>query len=603
MPDLLLGLGLIVLAETVILASIVLLIDRMAAKRQVALRHDAALMAMLSVPLLFLFPLLPSGGAIDQEIIPIQTYITPALQTLPPAGALFEGAAGNTADAVSGTVIAAPSRPSLAAMLVSLWIAGSVFFLLRLAADMICLRRLVQQSTPLNHPIGLALSAKVSLRCSDEISSPMVAGFFNPVILLPAEDVIDDSLIPVLEHEIAHIRRRDIWVTLALRFIIALFWWNLPLYPLHAIVRREREKLCDSYAIEQGGARLDLAEALLRTAERQVRRRQPSLSMAAAVKGSGLVQRLHRLSEKDQLVMSRHHLAVAIIPALVSLAFIAGPRGLAAQEGTAQEVGWNVTTFEEKLERALAQDHGDDDEDREDWLYFAAVRGDRDRVISLIDEGYDPDYVSHGDGTPLIGAVRSGDIEIVRILLEKGANPNVVAPGDGSPLISAARLGEATMVDMLLAGGADPNVGVGGDGLPLISAARRGDMAIIETLLAAGADPDLGIGGDGNALIGAALGGHPQAVRRLLDAGADPNGYVYGDETPLINAAHAGHIDVAEVLVAAGADVSLTVISRKPEHNEGVTEWRSPISEAKRTGQNAMVRWLEERGARHQPQD
>ena len=55
-----------------------------------------------------------------------------------------------------------------------------------------------------------------------------------------------------------------------------------------------------------------------------------------------------------------------------------------------------------------------------------------------------------------------------------GANPNAAIPGDGSPLIGAARSGKIVIVERFVVLGADANLPVSGDGSPLIIAASFG---------------------------------------------------------------------------------------------------------------------------------
>lgn len=198
----------------------------------------------------------------------------------------------------------------------------------------------------------------------------------------------------------------------------------------------------------------------------------------------------------------------------------------------------------------------------------------------------------------LYQAARRGQAGRVGDLLAGGANPDVRFRGDGTALIAAIRGGDAATVAALLGAGASPDLGIDGDGNPMIAAAVSGRDDLVQQLLAAGADVDAEQRGDGNALIAASGRGHVDTVDLLLAAGADPNGYVFHDETPMVNAAQQGHLDVIEHLAAVGADLSLTVRARD---RRGREIYRSPLSEARRTGQDHVVAWLEARGAEHRP--
>lgn len=198
----------------------------------------------------------------------------------------------------------------------------------------------------------------------------------------------------------------------------------------------------------------------------------------------------------------------------------------------------------------------------------------------------------------LIQAVREGDIALLESRLERGADVNRIWPTDGTALIEASRRSDPAMVALLLEAGADPDLVTRQSGTALIVAARAGSLEVVDLLLEAGAQIDLAAPQNGSPLINAARGGHLEVISRLLISGADPNGYVPSDETPLINAAAAGQIGAAQLLVIAGADVSLTVPAASGDVGG---PYRSPLSEAVRHEQTAMMDWLLERGAGHHP--
>ncbi|HWI17880.1 MAG TPA: M56 family metallopeptidase, partial [Vicinamibacterales bacterium] len=162
----------------------------------------------------------------------------------------------------------------------------------------------------------------------------------------------------------------------------------------------------------------------------------------------------------------------------------------------------------------------------------------------------------------LFEAAREGDVEGVKELLAGGANAGALIDGDGSPLMGAAQAGRTDILQLLLDAGADPNGVVEGDGSPLIKAAQRGLLA---------------------------------PVQLLIDRGADVNLAVEGDENPLMGAAEGGHLAVVQLLVSRGADVHARIFNERPD---GVGEWRTALSQARRNRHTAVVRYLESVGAR-----
>jgi ankyrin repeat protein len=194
-------------------------------------------------------------------------------------------------------------------------------------------------------------------------------------------------------------------------------------------------------------------------------------------------------------------------------------------------------------------------------LYEAALDADLTGMSDLLQAGADVNGSIEGDGSPLIGAVRSGQAPAVTLLLDRGANPNLGVDGDGSPLIVAAKSGRIDMVRLLMSRGADPDVGVEGDGSPLIAASASGHTEIVTLLLDRGAQVDLVVPGDENALIQAAAKGHLAVVQTLVRRGADVNARVWAEQnqsagewrTPLGMARQRRHADVVAFLLSAGA--------------------------------------------------
>ena len=96
-------------------------------------------------------------------------------------------------------------------------------------------------------------------------------------------------------------------------------------------------------------------------------------------------------------------------------------------------------------------------------------------------------------------------------------------------------------------------------------------------------------------MINAAQRGSLEISQLLVDRGADVNLAVEGDENPLMNAAEGGHLDLVQYLVSKGADVHARIYT---ERYDGGGEWRTAISQARKNGHTAVVKYLESLGAR-----
>jgi ankyrin repeat protein len=157
-------------------------------------------------------------------------------------------------------------------------------------------------------------------------------------------------------------------------------------------------------------------------------------------------------------------------------------------------------------------------------------------------------------------AAMRGDREAVRALLQQGADANA-AQGDGMTALHwAAERADGEMAAMLLTAGASARAITRiGAYTPLHLAAKSGSAPVIELLLKAGADVNAATTNSGATPAHlAAASGSVRAVELLADAGADLNAKeaLWG-QTPLIFAASLDRADVIRVLLGRGADADV----------------------------------------------
>jgi len=149
-------------------------------------------------------------------------------------------------------------------ILISLWLAAVLVQLLIASRHWHSARRVLRDSQPLTddslravcaeqmHRLGLRREPQ--LRVSAAISSPQVTGLWRTAVLLPA----DQRLTPAesamaLTHELAHLRRGDLWlgwipaVAQRLFFFHPLVTWAVREYAL------SREAACDAQVLQQTG--------------------------------------------------------------------------------------------------------------------------------------------------------------------------------------------------------------------------------------------------------------------------------------------------------------------------------------------------------------
>lgn len=143
----------------------------------------------------------------------------------------------------------------------------------------------------------------VRLRVVDHLASPITAGWWRPVVLVPAALVAGmpaDLLEALLAHEIAHIKRHDYLVNLAQNVVEALLFYHPAVWWISGRIRAEREQIADDLAASQLGEPRRLARALSELERLQF----SSHRLAQAANGGDLFARIQRLVRPDAQALS-----------------------------------------------------------------------------------------------------------------------------------------------------------------------------------------------------------------------------------------------------------------------------------------------------------
>ena len=185
------------------------------------------------------------------------TATTPLAEPMAPSELTASSAPSTTA------IMSTTTRPfHWRRLLLALWLAGLFVQLLLVARQWLWARTVLRGSVPLHDETLQALCAQQAqalglrrcpqLRMSSAIASPQVAGLWRPVVLLPASQLLTpEESAMALAHELAHLRRGDLWLVWVPAIAQRLFFFH----PLVAWAMREyalnREAACDAQVLQQ----------------------------------------------------------------------------------------------------------------------------------------------------------------------------------------------------------------------------------------------------------------------------------------------------------------------------------------------------------------
>jgi beta-lactamase regulating signal transducer with metallopeptidase domain len=274
-------------------AAVALALSRRAVVRYVVAL--VALAAMVAAPVVT-FAVLQSGGSPDESMMVFANPSSPAELHVAQPGSHARAA---VAEKDAGMGLSATSL----LWLVQAWFAGVLLFSVRTAGGLLVIARLRRrEAVPVSEKLlclcvrlqeRLGLERAVRYCESVQLDAPAVAGWFRPVVFLPATALTglsEAQLETVIAHELAHVQRLDGLVNLFQIAVETLLFYHPGVWWLSRRVREEREHCCDDVAISVCGNAVEYARALTLMEEW---RSAPALAMA--VNRSPLAARITRL--------------------------------------------------------------------------------------------------------------------------------------------------------------------------------------------------------------------------------------------------------------------------------------------------------------------
>jgi len=267
--------------------------------------------------------LLPAGIRLQVETVPESAaqsdvdVMMPAIENIPnatmPAPEATRSATvpANETGALSSSSLPEPSLSWQSLVFLTWALVVSVMMVL-LIQRVFFVRALILQSyeapQALEDLLGqccvqLRMSQPIRLRQTAISTSPSVCGLFGPTILLPdhiVETFDPQELKSVLLHELAHVKRADLWINLMQTLLQVLYFFHPLLWIANAITRRIREQAVDETVLAALGQEAEAYPGTLLSVSKLVFGR-PALSLRLL----GVVESKKALSLRVKHITSR----------------------------------------------------------------------------------------------------------------------------------------------------------------------------------------------------------------------------------------------------------------------------------------------------------
>jgi antitoxin component YwqK of YwqJK toxin-antitoxin module/beta-lactamase regulating signal transducer with metallopeptidase domain len=245
------------------------------------------------------------------------------------------------------------------------WLAGVCLLSGRLLASLVSILGLARRRCRI--PAELAeLAANVARRLrlrrvprvfsSERVREAVVVGFWRPVVLLPLSWLAETPpavLEAVIAHELAHIRRWDVWANLLQRLVETLLFYHPAVWWLSKRVSVEREMCADELAVAATQQPVAYAEALHSLASKRLSR--PAATQLTPAIGGDKTMLLNRVRNILGLASSRESTRwwpVGLLTLLV-------PLGLVLSASVAETEGQPETfQVERTVKKSSWDEHG-----------------------------------------------------------------------------------------------------------------------------------------------------------------------------------------------------------------------------------------------------
>ena len=340
----------------------------------------------------------------------------------------------------------APPQINVPFLLIGLWSLGVVVFLLRTVYVNFGVLSHAKKLRPLvdgevlslleNCKSELQVYVPVSVVITDKVQSPALLGFIRPRLLLPKHML--DALTPmelrhVFLHELAHVKRLDIFCNWLIIFLQILHWFNPILWFAFNRMRSDLEIACDSLVLSTPKKNQEYGQTIIKVLELTTKISPLPGTVGILEDKDYMKRRIHRIGETS-VAPQRWSLLGAALMMFLGLTALTNPRLAQNYENILERM---KEAYEHQDLQALMRMYADNaiyQEIGPDGALYSSLNRNELEQYYRFNLTQNPKFnyskvVVSGDTLKFHGALRSGMFEVIGLYEVEGDGQFVLRNG------------------------------------------------------------------------------------------------------------------------------------------------------------------------------
>lgn len=224
-----------------------------------------------------------------------------------------------------------------------IWTVGATVFIVVNIRKYRAFKRSIFRGSQVRHIV----QCPVQVIASPHATTPLIMGFWNPIVVLPDISLSQKELAMILSHELVHLKRGDLFIKLIVFAANAIHWFNPAAYILNRQISMFCELSCDEQVVQHMDieGRRSYGETLLSMLEYGVMKKNVVGTSGLCSPKEHMKRRLIHLMNVKK--MNKPVMALSIVAAIALVGgggAAAYAAGSASKNPTDQQVaGYNVT--------------------------------------------------------------------------------------------------------------------------------------------------------------------------------------------------------------------------------------------------------------------